>query len=66
MKRKHIFSGLAGVLVLAAVGYYASGHQAPASQPPLQNLTAQNLADLQNAFNAAKQEVRVLLLLSPT
>jgi len=51
--------------VLALV-YLYSGTQVPAGQPPLENLTAQNLPDIKNEFNAAKDDVRLLLLLSPT
>jgi len=39
---------------------------APRGQPPLVSLTADNLTGLRDAFNAAKDEVRVMVLLSPT
>jgi hypothetical protein len=65
MKRKYILGALA-VLVLAALVYFYGGSQAPSGQPPLDSLTARNLAEVKNQFNAAKDEVRMLLLLSPT
>ncbi len=66
MKRKHIFSALLAVLLLAALVYFYGGSQAPPGQPPLRRLTAQSGAEFKNEFNSAKNDVRVLLLLSPT
>ncbi len=65
LKRKAIFGVLAAVLFAAGL-YFYGGSQVPAGQPPLQNLTAQNAAEFESEFNAAKDDVRVLLLLSPT
>jgi hypothetical protein len=48
-----------------AGGLYRDSH-APSGQPVLKSLTAQNIAEIKNQFNAAKDQVRVLLLLSPT
>lgn len=66
MKRKHIFSALLAVLLLAALVYFYGGSQAPPGQPPLRRLTAHSGAEFKNEFNSAKNDVRVLLLLSPT
>jgi hypothetical protein len=66
MKRKYSLGALVAVLVLAALLYFYGGSQAPSGQHPLDSLTAQNVAAVKNQFNAAKHEVRVLLLLSPT
>ncbi len=66
MKRKYVFGGLLPILVLAAALYFSRLGHAPSSQPPLQYLTRQNAGDFKQAFNAAKDDVRVLLLLSPT
>lgn len=66
MKRKYAIASLAAVIVLALLFYFYGGSQAPPGQPPLQNLNARNIAHLRNQFNAAKDDVRVLLLLSPT
>jgi len=66
MKRKYSLGALVAVLVLAALLYFYGGSQAPAGQPPLDSLTARNVAEVKNQFNAAQDEVRVLLLLSPT
>jgi hypothetical protein len=65
MKGKYIFGAMA-VLAIAGIVYLYGGSQAPAGQPPLLSLTAQNLAAVKNEFNAANNDVRVLLLLSPT
>jgi hypothetical protein len=66
MKVKYILGILAGVMLVAALVYFYGGNQVPAGQPPLESLTAQNVADVKNQFNSAKDDVRVLLLLSPT
>jgi hypothetical protein len=64
MKRKLIL-GLTLALIGALVYSYGGG-QVPAGQAPLQRLTPQNLSAIRNSFNAAKDDARVLLLLSPT
>ena len=66
MKRKYIISGVLAMLLLAALVYFYGGSEVPAGQPPLLSLTAQNVAQVKDAFNAAKDDARVLLLLSPT
>ena len=66
MKRTYIIGAIL-VALLAGAGLYLYGRgQTPAGQPQLQNLTAQNMGEIKNEFNAAKDDVRVLLLLSPT
>lgn len=66
MRQKYILGGILGVIFLAALVYFYGGSQAPSGQPPLRSLTVQNVGEIKNEFNAAKNEVRVLLLLSPT
>lgn len=66
MKRKYILGAPVAVLLLGALVYFYGGSQAPSGQPALQSLTAQNVTEVKNEFNAAKDDVRVLLLLSPT
>jgi hypothetical protein len=66
MRAKYILGALVALSLLAALGYFYGGSQAPSGQAPLRNLTAQNVAEVKNEFNAAKDNVRVLLLLSPT
>lgn len=65
MKRKYVFGALA-VLLLAGLVYFYGRRQAPSRQPPIESLTAQNAAEIKREFNAAKNDVRILLLLSPT
>src|SRR5262245_55989315 len=51
----------------AAADRFSPGtSQPPAGQPGLEILTPGNLAGVRMAFNAAKDEVRVMILLSPT
>ena len=66
MNRKYIVAATLTALVAGALLYFYGGSQAPPGQPPLQSLTAQNVTAIENAFNAAKDDVRVLVLLSPT
>jgi hypothetical protein len=66
MKRAYIVGAILVALLTAAGLYLYGGGQAPAGQPLLQNLSAQSVGEIKNHFNAAKDDVRVLLLLSPT
>ncbi len=66
MKARHIVGAVVAALLIAAALYLYGGSQTPSGQAPLQNVTAQNVAEIKNDFNAAKGDVRVLLLLSPT
>ena len=57
------------ILVVALAGaaaYFYGGGQTPPGQPSLEALTAENVTEVRDAFNSAKDNVRVLLLLSPT
>ena len=66
MKRAYIVSAILAALLAAAGLYLYGGGQTPAGQPPLKSLSAQSVGEIKNEFNAAKDDVRVLLLLSPT
>ena len=66
MKRAYIVVGILVALLAAAGLYLYGGGQPPAGQPPLQNLSTKSVGEIKNHFNAAKNDVRVLLLLSPT
>jgi hypothetical protein len=61
-----IVKGVAGLIVLEALVYFYGGSQVPSGQPPLRSVTAENLGEIKNEFNAATNEIRILLLLSPT
>ena len=65
MKRKYIIGTLVVLLVLLLIYVYGGG-QAPSGQPPLRSLTAQSVGGIKREFNSARDDVRVLLLLSPT
>lgn len=66
MKGKFIFGTLLAVILVAALFYFYGGSEAPSGQPQLERVTAQNVADIKSQFNLAKDDTRVLLLLSPT
>ncbi len=54
-------------VLLAAAGWYAfAGHQAPAGQPPLADISVQSIELLKAEFNRDAGELRIILLLSPT
>jgi hypothetical protein len=55
----------AAVLIGTLVYFYGAG-RTPSGQPPLVPLSAGNLSSIRDSFNAARADVRVLLLLSPT
>lgn len=66
MKWKYLAGAMAIAILLALLIYSYGGGHTPQGQPPLQTLTAHNISEIRNQFNAAKDDVRVLLLLSPT
>lgn len=66
MKRTYAVAAIITLALIAALVYFYGGSQVPPGQPPLQRLTADNLPQIKNAFNEAKDNVRVLVLLSPT
>ena len=53
-------------LVLAAAWYQFGGHRTAAGQPPLAELNAATLDQLRADFNAAADQPRMIVLLSPT
>ena len=66
MTRKTVAIMPVAVVLGAGLFYFYGGHTAPPGQRTLVALTPQNLSSIGDAFNEAKGEVRLLLLLSPT
>jgi hypothetical protein len=66
MNRKYTLIAVFAIALAGALFYFYGGSRTPTGQPPLQKLTTQNVAEVKDAFNAAKGDIRVLLLLSPT
>lgn len=64
MKRKNLLWLIAPVFGLLFVWYYSSG--TPKGQAPLRYLTQKNGDQFMREFDAAVQESRLVLLLSPT
>lgn len=52
------------LLFLALYLYY--GTKVPAGQPAVVPLTEANIEELRSSFNAVSDDVRIILLLSPT
>jgi len=63
MKYRLIFLGAVAALVVAGTGCAYRGKQAA---PDILNLTGANAGEIRKDFNASKNDVRMLLLLSPT
>lgn len=61
-----VFVVVAVVLLAAIARYYFASHRVPAGQAPLAELTINSLASLKADFNRSANEVRIVLLLSPT
>ena len=66
MTRKTIPALAAALFLGAGLFYLYGGHSAPAGQPAMVALTPKNLSHIEGAFNEAKADVRLLVLLSPT
>lgn len=57
---------MVGAVALAALWYQFSGQYTAAGQPPLAELNQGSLDQLRADFNAAVDETRMIVLLSPT
>ena len=66
MKLRYMLSAVLAAALAGGIVHYYGGSKVPAGQPPLQALTPQSVAGVKSAFNAASDDVRVLVLLSPT
>ena len=66
MKLAHILTAGAISILALRLFYLNRAGQAPASQPPIRNLTPENITQLPRLFNASMQDARVVMLLSPT
>lgn len=57
----------AAAIVLSVIGrYFLGGHRVPAGQPPLAELTRASIDSLKSEFNRTPDQLRIVLLLSPT
>jgi hypothetical protein len=65
-RRNYIIGALVALVVTFALVYFYGGSTTPVTQPPLVRLTPENVSQVEAAFNAAKGDVRLLVLLSPT
>jgi hypothetical protein len=63
---KFIVGAVLGVILVGLLFYFYGGSEVPFGQPLLENVTAQNVGEIKTQFNLAKDDSRVLLLLSPT
>ena len=66
MKRRVVVGVVSLTLIAAAVWYLGPSPQTPAGQPALVSLTPENFSMFQPEFNRASDDVRLLVLLSPT
>ena len=65
LTRKTIFGIIALALIAGAAGWYWSESDHPGALP-LTSLDAASFPQLKNEFNQASENVRVIVLLSPT
>ena len=65
-RRKIALIAVIVALLLAAAWYQFGGHRTAPGQPPLAELNAGSLEQLSADFNAAADQQRMILLLSPT
>jgi hypothetical protein len=66
MKRNRVLLIVVLLALLGAGLYFYGGTKTPKGQAPLAYLTPQSFAGLKTAFNDARDDVRLLVLLSPT
>ena len=57
---------ISAAVLLGGGLYYYGGHTTPTTQPALVSFSPEALLGLESAFNEAKGEVRMVVLLSPT
>jgi hypothetical protein len=61
-----VFAVIALVVLAVIARYRLAGHQVPAGQTPLAELTIESLGSLKADFNRSADGLRIVLLLSPT
>jgi len=65
-RRKIVLIVLVAALLIVGAWYQFGGHRTAPGQQPLAELNAASLDQLRADFNAASNETRMILLLSPT
>ena len=65
-RRKLALVAVIVALQLAAAWYQFGGHRTALGQPPLAELNTESLEQLRADFNAAADQPRMIVLLSPT
>ena len=65
-RRNYIIGAVAALVVILALIYFYGGSQTPTTQPQLVRLTPENVAQVETEFNASREDVRLLVMLSPT
>ena len=65
-RRKLALVAVIVALLLAAAWYQFGGHRTAIRQPPLAELNTESLEQLRADFNAAADQPRMIVLLSPT
>ena len=66
MKRNLIIIGAVIVTLLLVASYLFRGSTVPSGQQPLVRLNSDDFDSLKQQFNRSAQDIRVILLLSPT
>jgi hypothetical protein len=66
MKKKTIVFGIVAVLLLLAAAYFWGPSSVPPGQASLLTLTAANFSEFEKSFDADSDDLRLVLLFSPT
>lgn len=65
-RRIRIAAAVVVAALMATAIYLLVAQRAPAGQPPLAMLDATSMGALRSDFNAAADQIRIIVLLSPT
>jgi hypothetical protein len=67
VKRKGIIAAFLGIAILLLLSFYFFwGSSVPNGQQPLVKLNSSNFVSIKDAFNASANDVRLIVMLSPT
>ncbi len=66
MRKVIIAASVAIAIVLLLAFYFFWGSSVPKGQQPLVRLNNSNISSLKDAFNASGNDVRLIVMLSPT
>jgi hypothetical protein len=66
VKRKGIIAASIAIVLALLFFYFYLGSSVPNGQQPLVRLNSANIASIKDAFNVSANDVRLIVMLSPT